>query len=419
MSWKTTFTTRDFLIQTGALKNKIDCPRCGAQLPRLKASAAHGHPDGRFNCPKCQRQYGGRTQSIYEGTRKPLKERIICTFLWYVNDLYRTQLREVHLSEHLICEVRLTMNAIAQLQTENDIRQIGGPLVVVEVDEVQIRRRKNGVGRLKEEIWVIGGVERPMIQSNDRPPMFLDILPSRSKESIEAALTKWIKKGTIVITDAYIGYADLERLGFVHFDVNHREAFIDPHSGAHTERIEGLWHQLRRSLPGVGVRAKDLPGYLAAEMFRRRVGSFRECMEAVGRSDPEEVKRILNVSPKPKKGKKEKPKQTPQSQESKMDSVSTQIEDESEEMEEEEEEQAPRRPQTRQIRSKAKPKKTAWQKRREASISNKMEANPEAVHLIKRTRYTSKRTASQEILTEPSETESEASPTETDNSTSD
>ena len=176
---------------------------------------------------------------------------------------------------------------------------------------------------------------------------------------------------------------------------------------------------MRRSLPGVGVRAKDLPGYLAAEMFRRSVGSFRECMEAVGRSDPEEVKRILNVSPKPKKGKKEKPKQTPQSQESKMDSVSTQIEDESEEMEEEEEEQAPRRPQTRQIRSKAKPKKTAWQKRREASISNKMEANPEAVHLIKQTRYTSKRTASQEILTEPSETESEASPTETDNSTSD
>ena len=43
---------------------------------------------------------------------------------------------------------------------EYSSKQIGGTGMIVEIDETQMIKRKNGVGRVLPEIWVLGGICR-------------------------------------------------------------------------------------------------------------------------------------------------------------------------------------------------------------------------------------------------------------------
>ena len=65
--------------------------------------------------------------------------------------------------------------------------------------------------------WVIGGVER---YTND---CFLDICPNNfiREASLLPIIQKNIAAGTLVITEKWMAYINLNNHGYIHKDVNH------------------------------------------------------------------------------------------------------------------------------------------------------------------------------------------------------
>jgi hypothetical protein len=58
----------------------------------------------------------------------------------------------------------------------------------------------------------------------------------------------YVHTGSIVFTDCWKGYIDLNILGFFTFTVNHPKNFVNPITGVHTQRIENLWCMVKKSI---------------------------------------------------------------------------------------------------------------------------------------------------------------------------
>ena len=107
-------------------------------------------------------------------------------------------------------------------------------------------RQKNGQGRKLEENpedknctwrdpWTLGAIERGTLRC------FLErIFGPRSRENLLTILQKWILPGSVIVSDTWMAYIDLDK-HFEHYTVNHSRNFVDPITGQHTQGIESVW----------------------------------------------------------------------------------------------------------------------------------------------------------------------------------
>ena len=132
---------------------------------------------------------------------------------------------------------------------------LGGPNKTVEIDESMFTRRKNQVGRILPQQWVFGR------------------LPNRSKETLMPIISAHILPGTTIISDQWRAYNALSTLpGISHQTVNHSVNFIDPETGANTQRIERLWKTAKeRNKRQNGTHRHMLDSYMCEFMWRNRI----------------------------------------------------------------------------------------------------------------------------------------------------
>ena len=403
-------TTLRSLFEWKLLPPTVPCPKCQKLMERQSVSRPHRHPEGRFYCAECKAQYGGRCSSLFENTRGSLKERMIAVIHWFLNDEYTTQRRECLISVHTLCDLRILLNAIATVYIQTKNQRIGGLFRVVEVDEAQLHRRKYGLGRQKEDVWVLGGVERPTPMDETRPKMFLSILQNRDAASIRAALQQWVVPGTIICSDAFAGYTNLDDLGYFHFNVNHKENFVDALTHAHSQRIEGLWHHLRRSaLPLTGTRSEDLNYYLAAYLFRQQVNVFEDFIDILATIDLSKVRELIET----------------RSQIRKAQSKEIDTGGKDNESEDKENKEGVAKQRSLRVHSRAKvTQKSPWEKRRNARMKNYIQDHPAEAAIVSSTQYTNRRALQNawDVLEDSSsmsseEEEKKQMPSDTDDST--
>lgn len=128
---------------------------------------------------------------------------------------------------------------------------LGGPGKIVEIDESCFSKKRKfhrGRGGRRIHRWVFGMVER----GSNRFRLWL--VPNRRRETLLPIIRDNIAPGTIIISDHYNVYQDLNNENdYIHFAVNHSIQFVDDrHAGIHTDTIEGRWTHVKRHLNSSG-----------------------------------------------------------------------------------------------------------------------------------------------------------------------
>ena len=116
-------------------------------------------------------------------------------------------------------------------------RKIGGPGHIVEIDESKFGKRKYNRGRRVVGKWILGGYCRTtheifLVECTDN---------KRNHHTLLRLIKQNVRPGTIILTDKWKGYNALARHGYTHLVVNHRQGFVDPTTGVHTNTCEGMW----------------------------------------------------------------------------------------------------------------------------------------------------------------------------------
>lgn len=101
-----------------------------------------------------------------------------------------------------------------------------------------------------------------------------------------------IAPGSIVLSDKWPAYRTLRQHSFTHGTVNHKENYVDPQSGVHTQTIESWNRQVSEYLSNHQVRTPALDGYLATFCIRGGKGGdtdrsrrfFYKLFELIGES---------------------------------------------------------------------------------------------------------------------------------------
>ena len=79
---------------------------------------------------------------------------------------------------------------------------------------------------------------------------------SRSRQirkNLLPLIKKWIQSSSIIVSDCWKAYINLDKYGYTHETVNHFQEFVNDED-AHNNKIEGHWRQLKASLPTHGRR---------------------------------------------------------------------------------------------------------------------------------------------------------------------
>ena len=111
-----------------------------------------------------------------------------------------------------------------------NFEKIGGPNIIVEIDESKLGKRKYNRGHRIEGIWVAGGVER-----SDERCMFAVTVENRKAETLKDIILRNVAPGSIIYTDCWRGYRDedLSAIGMTYDTVNHSVHFVDPETGVY------------------------------------------------------------------------------------------------------------------------------------------------------------------------------------------
>ena len=131
--------------------------------------------------------------------------------------------------------------------------KLGGPGKVVEGDECKLFSPKYGRGHppAAKDIWVVGLIERDRDETGKRRCGFI-LTDRRPASFLVPFIEKWVKKGSILMTDMWKGYDSSLSNNYFHETVNHstefaHEAIVDGlELSINTNHIEREWVVIRQ-----------------------------------------------------------------------------------------------------------------------------------------------------------------------------
>lgn len=96
---------------------------------------------------------------------------------------------------------------------DDEDQVIGGSGIIVEVDESKFGKRKYNRGHRADGVWVFGGVER-----TPERRVFVKTVNNRSEQTLLEISSQHVLPGSIIHTDLWCGYTNLEHSMDVHIE---------------------------------------------------------------------------------------------------------------------------------------------------------------------------------------------------------
>lgn len=230
-------------------------------------------------CPKCQRfgawsRVSGRNAyrhicrsqvSVLQGT--VFHKSNLPLSLWFYSLLLSANSSHGVRSSFLRKQLGISLKAshsirrgiCYQMASYNRPAQLGGPGKTVVIDEVYLKNVTNP-DHSRRAVIVLGMVCDGQLING--------IIPDRKKKTLMANVAKFVREGSTIVTDGWIGYHSLSKLGWEHIAVNHSRAFHDFH-GHTTNDVECYWAILKRTLRAYRqISMEGLPSLLGEVEFR-------------------------------------------------------------------------------------------------------------------------------------------------------
>ena len=211
-----------------------------------------------------------RKGSFFERSRLELWQLLALTYLWSENCGRGPSVESLkHDLEiggtHTIVDWNQFCRDACVAYFTNNPQQIGGPQSTVEIDESLFAWRKANVGRLVPEQWVFGRYD-PQTKEG-----FLVPVPRRDATTLLPIVHQWVRPNSMIWSDMWRAYNQLDNQGFLHETVNHQLNFVEPGTGVCTNRVESMWTRIKafKSMKGPSNRAM-IQDYLAEFMWYQR-----------------------------------------------------------------------------------------------------------------------------------------------------
>lgn len=233
-------SARQFLIDNNVFYSSIDCPNCNNPM-RLYIN------NEQYRCGKrsCRKAISLRKDTFFAKSRLSCYKILHFGYLWLLKTSSDSIITQLGMSSATVSNMRSYFSHLVSDSLNIMDFKIGGEGIIVEVDETKLGKRKNNRGHPVEGIWILGGVERTIERK-----VFLVPIVSRDRNTLMQILAEHILPGSIVYSDLWRGYINMENiLPVQHQTINHSLFFCDPITGVHTNTIEGTWNGLKLVIP--------------------------------------------------------------------------------------------------------------------------------------------------------------------------
>lgn len=209
-----------WLMDEGLISNKHFCPMCGEEMNLRRCE---DRSDGLKW--ECKRQENGKRHkaeiSIRKGSwvekRRMTLEEILKLTYWWCQDLDQAQIKhELGLVEGTGVDWDSFCSEVCKITLLENGEKLGGVGKIVQFDESKFGKRKYHLDHHVEGQWIFGGIEE-----NSRK-CFLVAVEKRDEATLLPIIQKWIAPGTIIVSDCWKAYCNLENHGYEHGTVNQR-----------------------------------------------------------------------------------------------------------------------------------------------------------------------------------------------------
>lgn len=237
------------------------CPGCNRNMKKIEENQV-------FRCmgSKCsKRELTIRKNTFFYNCKMSFLLVMQLARLWLMGVSQKAILIGYSYSEKTISKYFNYFRQLVSAALTEENTQIGGPNVIVEIDETKLGKRKYNRGHRVEGVWVLCGVERTVERK-----VFCVAVEKRDALTLENIIAEHVFPGSIVHTDLWRGYSNLEAgLGLLHRTVNHSQCFVDPITGVHTNTIEGTNNGLKIQIKPRNRVAKNMEYHLGEFVWRR------------------------------------------------------------------------------------------------------------------------------------------------------
>jgi len=247
-----------YLFLKGVIYPQPSCALCSGPTKRKK------------NLWLCIKKSCAKSISVFHGSFFE-KTCLNCAQILHISYLWLSKVSSSSMttitghSKNTITNYIKYLNQLVSENMQEERSMIGGPNIIVEIDECKIAKRKYHQGHRVEGAWIVGGVERTQVRN-----LFVVRVEDRSADTLEHVIRQFVRSGSIVYTDCWKGYTCLKDMDVQHCTVNHSKYFRDPETQVHTNTIEGTWSGLKRTIPICNQSKNSVDDHLQLFIWRRQ-----------------------------------------------------------------------------------------------------------------------------------------------------
>lgn len=262
--WSNVEKTIEFLQQHRLIKENHVC--CGMNCNLVKCHTKDGKE---FKCYTCGKRYSLRTGSFF--SRSKLSLCVLLTVVYFFsNNLSIVQTMKMlkrKISKPSLIQWFVYLREICSLYLLNNPQILGGQDRIVEIDESALgRKRKYNRGAVRGigTTWVFGILDIVTKQCH------VQLVPNRSRATLLPIITRHIAPHSTIHSDQANVYRTLRQInGYTHKTVCHKDNYVNPTDGTHTNNIECFWAHLKNHIKHLhGVDLTNLPIHLDEYCYR-------------------------------------------------------------------------------------------------------------------------------------------------------